>query len=365
MLGDKTLDDLKMLDASSGRIPIVLDALKVMREQHQDKAIYGLITGSYTLALHLLGTDIFMEMYDNPDRVKKIISFCNDIAKEMSSIYLKNGCDIIAVVDPMTSQIGPDQFEEFCSEPSIELFDHIRAEGGKGSFFVCGHAKNNIEVMCNTKPDNISIDENIPLDYVKEICMSKNVSFGGNMKLTTVMLLGSPEANQFEAVECMEIGGNKGFILAPGCDMPYAVAPENAIAIAEVVHDEYKREIAKELASKVGDAVEVEKMDMSIYKNSDKVIIDIVTLDSEGCPPCQYMVAAVKAAVDELDNDSIEWREHKIKKPESITFMQGLGVKNIPTTCIDGEIAFVSLIPRKEALIEAIMEKVNAKKAKS
>jgi uroporphyrinogen decarboxylase len=365
MLGDKTLDDLKMLDASSGRIPIVLDALKVMREQHQDKAIYGLITGPYTLALHLLGTDIFMEMYDNPDRVKKIISFCNDIAKEMSSIYLKNGCDIIAVVDPMTSQIGPDQFEEFCSEPSIELFDHIRAEGGKGSFFVCGHAKNNIEVMCNTKPDNISIDENIPLDYVKEICMSKNVSFGGNMKLTTVMLLGSPEANQFEAVECMEIGGNKGFILAPGCDMPYAVAPENAIAIAEVVHDEYKREIAKELASKVGDAVEVEKMDMSIYENSDKVIIDIVTLDSEGCPPCQYMVAAVKAAVDELDNDSIEWREHKIKKPESITFMQGLGVKNIPTTCIDGEVAFVSLIPRKEALIEAIMEKVNAKKAKS
>jgi uroporphyrinogen decarboxylase len=219
--------------------------------------------------------------------------------------------------------------------------------------------------MCNTKPDNISIDENIPLDYVKEICMSKNVSFGGNMKLTTVMLLGSPEANQFEAVECMEIGGNKGFILAPGCDMPYAVAPENAIAIAEVVHDEYKREIAKELASKVGDAVEVEKMDMSIYENSDKVIIDIVTLDSEGCPPCQYMVAAVKAAVDELDNDSIEWREHKIKKPESITFMQGLGVKNIPTTCIDGEVAFVSLIPRKEALIEAIMEKVNAKKAKS
>ena len=363
MLGDKKLEDLKMIEATDGRIPIVLEALKTMREQHQDKAIYGLITGPYTLALHLLGTDIFMEMFDNPDRVKKIIGFCNDIAKKMSSIYLQNGCDIIAVVDPMTSQIGPAQFAEFCSEPCKELFNHIRTEGGKGSFFVCGHAKNNIEVMCDTMPDNISIDENIPLDYVKEICLGKNVSFGGNMKLTTVMLLGTPEQNQFEAVECMEIGGTRGFILAPGCDMPYAVPQENAVAIAEVVHDEHKRKIAKELASKITEVGEFEKMDMSVYENSDKVVIDIISLDSEGCAPCQYMVAAVKDAVDELPVENIEWKEHKIKNPEGVKMMHSLGVKNIPTTCIDGEIAFVSLIPRKEDIMEAIMKKVELKKA--
>ena len=364
MLGGKTLSDLKMIEAEDGRIPIVLEALKEMREPHKDKAIYGLITGPYTLALHLLGTEIFMEMFDNPDRVKEIIGFCNDVAKKMSSIYLEGGCDIIAVVDPMTSQIGPDQFKEFCSEPCIELFDHIRAEGGKGSFFVCGHAKNNIEVMCDTKPDNISIDENIPLDYVKDICMGKNVSFGGNMKLTTVMLLGTPLDNQYEAIECMEIGGNKGFILAPGCDMPYAIPPENVVAIAEVVHDEYKREVAKELAAK-REAVEEEEVDLSEYQDNSKLKVDIITLDSEGCAPCQYMVAAVKEAVEEIDHDmTIEWTEHKIKNPDSVRLMKALDVKNIPTVCIDGEVAFVSQIPRKEAIMEAIVKKVHEKCAK-
>jgi len=37
--------------------------------RHPDVALYGLVTGPFTLALHLLGTDIFMNMFDAPDYV--------------------------------------------------------------------------------------------------------------------------------------------------------------------------------------------------------------------------------------------------------------------------------------------------------
>ncbi|MBU8902424.1 MAG: thioredoxin family protein [Victivallales bacterium] len=359
MLGGKQLEDLPIITENDGRIPVVVEALQTLRKQHEDKAIYGLITGPFTLALHLLGTDIFMEMFDNPQRIHEIMDFCNETAKKMSSIYLKNGCDIIAVVDPMTSQIGADHFKEFCSAPSTELFEHIRKEGGKASFFVCGHAQNNIEVMCDTKPDNISIDENIPLDFVKEICVKKDVSFGGNMKLTTVMLLGTPNDNQIDAIACMETGGDTGFILAPGCDMPYATPVENAQAIAEVVLDPYKREVAKEIANNA-DSTACELFDMSEYGSADKVKIDIITLDSEGCAPCQYMVEAVKSAIPEF-GELVEWEEHKIKDPEAIKMMGSLYVRNIPTICIDGQIKFVSIIPPKEELINAIHDRIRDK----
>ena len=359
MLGGKQLEDLPIITENDGRIPVVVEALQTLRKQHEDKAIYGLITGPFTLALHLLGTDIFMEMFDNPQRIHEIMAFCNETAKKMSSIYLENGCDIIAVVDPMTSQIGADHFKEFCSAPSTKLFEHIRKEGGKASFFVCGHAQNNIEVMCDTKPDNISIDENIPLDFVKEICVKKDVSFGGNMKLTTVMLLGTPNDNQIDAIACMETGGDTGFILAPGCDMPYATPVENAQAIAEVVLDPYKRDIAKEIASNA-DNTACELFDMSEYGSTDKVKIDIITLDSEGCAPCQYMVEAVKSAIPEF-GELVEWEEHKIKDPEAIKMMGSLYVRNIPTICIDGQIKFVSIIPPKEELINAIHDRIREK----
>lgn len=79
---------------------------------------------------------------------------------------------------------------------------------------MCGQAQQNIEVMCKCRPDNISIDENIPLDFVKEKALKHGISFGGNLKLTTVLLLGTAEDTQQNALECIELGGKNGFILA-------------------------------------------------------------------------------------------------------------------------------------------------------
>ncbi len=356
--GSIKLEDLQIPAMSDGRIPILLQATRKLRAKFPDIAIYGLVTGPFTLALHLLGTDIFMGMFDRPDYIHDVLNFCADVAVAMSKMYIDEGCDIIAAVDPMTSQIGPDQFEEFCSKPSIKLFDAIKARNAKGSFFVCGHAQNNIAVMCDCHCDNISVDENIPLDYVRDICTEKKVSFGGNMKLTTVILLGSPDDNKVNAFECMELGGYEGFILAPGCDLPFATPEENLMAVADVVHDEYQQQVAKELSMRSTEACEL--LDMSEYGQSDKVIIDVITLDSEACAPCQYMMEAVISVAPEF-GDLIEWREHKIKNPESITMMSSLYVRNIPTICIDGQIKFVSRIPPREELVAAIQERIKEK----
>lgn len=356
--GTLKLEDLKVPGKEDGRIPIVMDAASRIRAEFPDLAVYGLITGPFTLALHLLGTDIFMGMFDRPEYIHQVLEFCADTATALAGMYIDNGCDVIAVVDPMTSQIGPDQFSEFCTTPSQKIFDTVKAKGAKGSFFVCGHAQNNIAVMCDCHCENISVDENIPLDYVKDVCDSKGVSFGGNMKLTTVMLLGSPEDNKVNALECMELGGTTGFILAPGCDMPYDTPEANVTAIADVVHDKYQQDIARELSQR--ETTTCDLLDMSEYGQADKVIIDIITLDSEACAPCQYMVEAVTSVAPEF-GELIEWREHKIKQPESITMMSSLYVRNIPTICIDGQIKFVSRIPPREELVAAIQQRIREK----
>lgn len=357
LAGKGNLCELKPLSPDQGRIPTVLAVTRELRKKYPDIALYGLVTGPFTLGLHLLGTEIFMKMFEDPSSIHKLLEFTSEVTRSMSRYYLDAGCDIIAVVDPMTSQIGPDQFTEFIHHPVKSVFDDIRKQGKYSSFFVCGHAQQNIEVMCKTGPDNISIDENIPLDYVGKICRNYGISFGGNLQLTLVMLMGSPEDCQKNAVDCMDIAGDTGFILAPGCDLPMKTPIENLQAVSRVIRDTYQQDVIRTLEHKPG---KTKMLNLHEYGKSDRVIVDIITLDSESCAPCQYMVEAVKEVAPHFEG-LVEWREHSIKNLEGVTFMSSLFVKNIPTICIDGKITFVSQIPPRNELIRAIQNRINEK----
>ncbi|MBN1466646.1 thioredoxin family protein, partial [candidate division KSB1 bacterium] len=352
-----SLVDLRIPQPDAGRLPIVLDTTRRARSNHPDLALYGLITGPFTLALHLLGTDIFMRMMLDPDGVVELFTFTKTVAMAMADYYIDAGCDVIALVDPMTSQIGPEQFRQFVTAPVTEIFAHIRQRGALSSFFVCGHAQQNVEAMCECRPDNVSVDENIPLEFIRDVALDRGVSFGGNMQLTVVLLLGSPADARRHAIDCLDIGGHAGYILAPGCDLPYSTPIDNLVAVADVVHDADQRDKAK---AKSGAGKQQNVLDMSDYGKTDKIVVDIITLDSEACAPCQYMVESVKAIAPQFEN-IVEWREHKIKHSDSLQFMTSLMVKNIPTICIDGQITFVSRIPPKEELIAAIQKRIYEK----
>jgi uroporphyrinogen decarboxylase len=316
-------------------------------------ALYGLITGPFTMALHLRGTDLFFDLIEDEESATKLMDFCRDVCKATADLYMEQGVDIIAVVDPVVSQISPANFAQFVAPAATAIFDHIRAKGKAGSFFVCGNAKRNIEEMCKCHPDNISIDENIPLGFVKDVAEQYGVSVGGNIQLTVTMLFGTPADNIKDARNCMAIGGSKGYILSPGCDMPFATPVENVQAIASLVYGEDAEYIS---THSVLDGIEVTIPDYAAEKT---VFIDVITLDSASCAPCQYMMEAVYAASAGLEN-KLTIIEHKVKEKEAVVFMIKMGVKNIPTIVIDGEVKFISLIPEVPELkkqIQAALKK--------
>jgi len=144
--------------------------------------------------------------------------------------------DVIAVVDPLVSQVSKMHFEQFLSTPFEELFKHIRQKGRLSSFFVCGDATRNIESMCKTAPDSIFVDENVNLADAKTITDKYNIAIGGNIPLTSVMLHGTQQDNMKYVVDTIDkISNTKNLIIAPGCDMPYAIPVENTIAAAQAV----------------------------------------------------------------------------------------------------------------------------------
>lgn len=127
--------------AGKGRLSLVPNAmLRMKKEVGSTTALYGLICGPFTLASHLRGNDLFMDMYDDEEYVQQLLAFCTDCGKRMSDLFIEAGMDVIAVVDPLVSQISSSHFEDFLCAPYKELFDFIRSKGVFSSFFVCGDA---------------------------------------------------------------------------------------------------------------------------------------------------------------------------------------------------------------------------------
>ena len=210
-----------------------------------------------------------------------------------------------------------------------------------------------IEAMCKTAPDCISGDENIDLPAAKKISDKYNIAISGNIPLTSIMLHGTQQDNMKYVIDEMDgVGDTRGLIVAPGCDMPYAVPVENAIAVAQaVLQPDSVREMLKNYVA-ADDDIEVELPD---YAHLTKPLVEVFTLDSATCAACTYMMGAANAA-KEIYGDRIDLIEYKYTVKENIARCKKMGVMHLPSMYIDGALKFSSLIPPKDELHRAIDE---------
>jgi uroporphyrinogen decarboxylase len=340
---------------SEGRIPLVLDVMINFKEKvGENTALFGLICGPLTLALHLRGTQVFMDMIRNRDYVNKLLQYTTRICQTMSDYYIEAGMDVIAVVDPVVSQISARHFKSFLSDPLTAIFTHIREKNVLSSFFVCGDATKNIEVMCHTSPDSIFIDENINMVDAKIITDKYDITLGGNIPLTTTMLYGTQQDCMKYVVGLIDSLGHNNLVIAPGCDMPYDTPIDNVIGVQQAVCETEAVRKTIESYQAVEDAIDVEIPD---YAHLEKPIVEVFTLDSDVCAACGYMKNAAMDAKAHF-GDAIDVIEYKIIYKENIARVKKMKVQHLPSILINGELKYSSIIPSSEDLFNEIKMKL-------
>lgn len=353
----KTLEDLPEFTKDKGRLPMFFDATRrLVKELGDTTAVFGLCCGPFTLALHLRGSAFIMDMMKKPDEARKVLEFCAEITRKMGEWYMETGAHVVAVVDPMTSQIAPKHFEAFVAPYVKPVIDEVHGRGGIVTLFCCGNATKNIELMMQSKPDAIAFDEQVDLQFVKDLADKYKVAFEGNIPLTTTLLFGSPKECVADIKKRIEIGGRTGYILSPGCDLPYDTPFYNLEAVGkfaatgEEPSDTSGFLSLEEALNQAGESGEVFE---DVVIEPGKVFIEIVTLDSEGCAPCQYMCEAVKNVAPKY-GDKLMWRESLIKSAAGIKRTMALGVATLPTLLINNEVVFDNITPTADDLMKEI-----------
>lgn len=174
------------------------------------------------------------------------------------------------------------------------------------------------------------------------------------------MLLGNQQDNMKFAVDLLDsIPDKTNFIIAPGCDMPYKVPIENCIGIAQAaLETDAVREMVKNYQAEEIDTSGVVLPD---YEHLEKPFLEVFTLDSAQCAACGYMMGAANQAI-EMFGDQIDVVEYKYIYKENVARCIKMGVPNLPSMYLNGELKWRSIIPSKEELQKTIQEALDAMK---
>lgn len=208
---------LKMPTKDSGRWPVIFEAARIAKPQLEelDCALMGLFCGPLTLASHLAGVRIFTDVYKHPDFAAEVCKFAGEIGAKSAEFYAEMGCDIIANVDPVASQIKAETFRKFVKPNSQAATKIIKDAGLTSSFFICGDATKVMEEVCTIGTDGFAIDEQMNLNFIRDLALKHKVGFGGNLKLTLALSLGLLSPRE-DAIVSLAAGGQHGYTFAPG-----------------------------------------------------------------------------------------------------------------------------------------------------
>jgi uroporphyrinogen decarboxylase len=116
---------LQMPTKDSGRWPVIFEAARIAKPQldELDCGLIGGLCGPLTLASHLAGVRIFTDVVKNKEFAAAVCEFAGQVGALSAQFYAEMGCDVIAIIDPVASQIRSATFQEFVT-PNVEGLRH-------------------------------------------------------------------------------------------------------------------------------------------------------------------------------------------------------------------------------------------------
>jgi uroporphyrinogen decarboxylase len=222
-----------------GRLPIILEGIRRLKQAVGGYIpVMGYVQACWRHTCMLRGTErALLDMKKNPDKLKELIEIATESLIVYAEAVVEAGADLIWVSDPTSSgdMISRKAFEEFVFPYLRREIRAIKRMGVKVFLHICGNVNDRLDLMANTGPDAISVDEKVDLARAKSLVGDK-VCIMGNISPGVTLLQKTPKDVEEEckiALEKAMAGG--GFVLASGCIVPAAAPGENIAAMVEAV----------------------------------------------------------------------------------------------------------------------------------
>lgn len=232
------VDKLPLVDVEKdGRLPIILEGLRLVKEHLGDKVpVGGTVTGPFTIASMLVGTEkLLIGMIKQPDKVQQMM----EIIVENNRRYIERMLDMgigVGFADPVSTSsiLRVEQYRKFSLPYFKQNVDYIRENGGGAGLHICGKSKALWEYLIETGIGCFGLDNIEDLEEAKEI-LGPHMAIQGNVPPVDIVRFGTPYDVLRSSKECIRKAWDSpnGFTLTSGCQTPMDTPAENLQALMD------------------------------------------------------------------------------------------------------------------------------------
>lgn len=226
---------LNTVNPDSGRANVVLDAIRILKEQSQGVPVVGNLTGPVSTASSVMEPVIFYkELRRKNKEAHEYMEFVTDQLIAFGRAQIEAGADVIAISDPSgTGEIlGPKYFKEFAVTYINKLLDALQEETMGTIVHICGQMSPVYKEVNEIHSNVLSFDSVVPMkearEHLKDRVLMGNVS-------TYALEFGDPDRVKMLTKGCVKSGSD---IISPACGLGMKSPLANVQAILECLKED-------------------------------------------------------------------------------------------------------------------------------
>ncbi len=218
LLGFYHLDILR-----DGRVRVFVETMHLM-SQYLNVLRGGYVIGPFTLAGLMMGaTDTALATIERPELLHRTLTFASHVIGRYANALTEAGADMIAILEPTSVMLSPNQFWEFSGQYVQRIIDQFEA---MPILHICGDTTHLLQRMVDTGAQGLSLDAPVDLPAAARRLPS-DVVLIGNISPTEIMAAATPAQVYRETRALVEaMAPYPNFVLSTGCDLP----PETPLA---------------------------------------------------------------------------------------------------------------------------------------
>jgi uroporphyrinogen decarboxylase len=238
------VDQLRPIDPSSdGMLPELLKATRLIVETLGERAflLAEADQGPFSLATQIVGIEGLLMALTDPDKagfVRRLLEYATEQVVTYARALIAAGAHMTGMGDSIAGPdvCSPAMYRQFAWPYERRVVETLASEGTMIGLHICGDATPIIGDMVGTGSSLLAVDYKVDLAAAKAAARGVTTLIG-TVDPSGVLARGTPDDVRAAArADLAVLAAGGGFILAPGCALPYDTPDENIRALVETAH---------------------------------------------------------------------------------------------------------------------------------